>query len=164
MYFHEARRDPDWKQFRDSMQEEIDGQMARKNFRLRLKKDLPPDTQVLPGVWVLRRKRKLLTAEVYKWKARLNLDGSRQIKGVHFDKTYAPVASWSIIRFFLVLILSWGWSAIQLDLVQAFTQAPTERQMFMSIPKGYTVSEGDLDDYVLEILANTYGARQAPKQ
>ena len=105
-----------------------------------------------------------MTAEVYKWKARLNLDGSRQIKGVHFDKTYAPVASWSIIWFFLLLILSWGWLAIQHDFVQAFTQHPTERPMFMSIPKGYKVSEGDPDDYVLELLAITYGARQAPRQ
>ena len=36
--------------------------------------------------------------------------------------------------------------------------------MFMEIPKEYTVSEGDPKNYVLEILANTYGARQAPRQ
>ena len=108
MYLHEARREPDWPNFRDSMQEEIEGQMKHKNFRLRLKKELPPDTQVLPGVWVLKRKRKILTGEIYKWKARLNLDGSRQIKGVHYDQTYAPVASWSVIRLFLVLKLLLG--------------------------------------------------------
>ena len=163
MYLHEARKEPDWPKFQNSMQEEIEGQMSHNNFRLKLRSELPPDTQVLPGVWVLKRKRKILTGEVYKWKARLNLDGSRQIKGVHFDQTYAPVASWSIIKFFLVLILSLGWCAVQLDFVQAFTQAPIERPMFMEVPKGYTVSQGDPKDYVLEILANTYGARQAPK-
>ena len=105
-----------------------------------------------------------MTEEIYKWKERLNLDGSRQIKGVHFDKTYAPVASWSVVRFFLVLFLSWGWVSVQIDFIQAFTQAPTEWPLYMNIPKGYTVSEGDPNDYVLEILANTYGARQAPKQ
>ena len=36
--------------------------------------------------------------------------------------------------------------------------------MYMEIPKGYTVSEGDPKEYVLEILSNTYGARQVPKQ
>ena len=35
--------------------------------------------------------------------------------------------------------------------------------MFMEIPKGYTISHGNPKDYVLEILANTYGARQAPR-
>src|SRR5210317_354532 len=46
----------------------------------------------------------------------------------------------------------------------AFTQAPTERPMYMEIPKRYMVSEGIPSDYVLEILANTYGAKQAPRQ
>src|SRR5210317_29123 len=46
----------------------------------------------------------------------------------------------------------------------AFTQAPTERTMYMEIPKGYTVSEGVPSDYVMEILANMYGAKQAPRQ
>ena len=39
-----------------------------------------------------------------------------------------------------------------------------ERPIFMSIPKGHTVSEGDPNNYALEILANTCGAKQAPKQ
>ena len=36
--------------------------------------------------------------------------------------------------------------------------------MFMSILKGHTVSEGEPDNCVLETLANTCGAWQAPKQ
>ena len=115
-------------------------------------------------IWVLKRKRKILTGEIYKWKARLNLDGSKQIKGIHYDDTFVPVASWSVIRLFLVLILSWKWEARQLDFVMAFTQAPTERTMYMKIPKGYRVNSGDREDFVLEILANTYGAKQAPRQ
>ena len=164
MYLHEARKEKDWPQFQEAMQQEIDGQIQHKNFRLRKRADIDTSTPILPGVWVLKRKRKILTGEIYKWKARLNLDGSRQIKGVHYDRTYAPVASWSIIRLLLVLVLSWNWKARQIDYILAFTQAPTERPMFMSVPKGYTVSEGDPNDYVLEILANTYGAKQAPKQ
>ena len=145
------------------MQQEIDGQIQHKNFRVIPRDTLPKGTKVLPGVWILKRKRKIATGEIYKWKARLNLDGSRQQKGVHFDQTYAPVASWAVVRLILILVLSWGWKARQLDYVMAFTQAPTERPMFMEIPKGYTISKGDPKDYVLEILANTYGARQAPR-
>ena len=68
-----------------------------------------------------------------------------------------------MVRLILILVLAWGWKARQMDYVMAFTQAPTERPMFMEIPKGYTLSYGDPKDYVLEILANTYGARQAPR-
>ena len=105
----------------------------------------------------------MLTGEVHKHKARLNLDGSRQVKGIHCDSTCAPVASWAAMRLLLALILAWNWKSKQIDFAQAFTQAPTERPVFMEAPKGHTIKNGDPNDYVLEILANTHGARQAPK-
>ena len=163
MYLHEARKEKDWPQFKQAMQSEIDGKINNKNFRVIPRKSLPENTKVLPGVWVLRRKRKILTGKVYKYKARLNLDGSKQEKGIHFDQTYAPVASWAVVRLILILALVWGWKARQLDYVMAFTQAPTERPMYMEVPKGYTITNGNPKDFVLEILANTYGARQAPR-
>ena len=42
---------------------------------------------ILPAVWAMWRKRQISTGKVYKWKARLNLDGSKQIKGVHYWET-----------------------------------------------------------------------------
>ena len=108
MYLHEARKEPDWPKFKQSMQKEIDGQINNKNFRIRKRTNVPPKTQVLPGVWILKRKRKITTQDIYKWKARLNLDGSRQVKGIHYDKTYTPVAAWSTVRLILILILAWG--------------------------------------------------------
>ena len=35
--------------------------------------------------------------------ARVNLDGSRMIKGIHYEETYVPVVQWSTIRFFTPL-------------------------------------------------------------
>ena len=94
----------------------------------------------------------------------MNLDGPRQIKGMHYNQTYTPVASWSTIWLLLVLVLSWGWKAWQLDYVLAFNQKPMEQPVFMSVPKGHAVSEGDPCNCVPETLTNTCGARQAPKQ
>ena len=85
MYLHEARKEKDWPKFQEAMQQEIDGQIQHKNFRLRKREDVDASTPMLTGVWVLKRKRKITTGEIYKWKACLNLDGSRQIKGVHCD-------------------------------------------------------------------------------
>ena len=134
------------------MKTEMDAQLASKTLELVSIKEIPKGAAILPAVWQMKRKRRINTREVYKWKARLNLDGSRQVKGVHYDLTFAPVASWSVIRLYLVLILGWKWKVRQLDFIMAFTQAPTERPMYMEIPKGYTVSEGDRKDFILEIL------------
>jgi hypothetical protein len=33
------------------------------------------------------------TQQVKKWKARLNINGSKMIKGIHFQESYSPVAN-----------------------------------------------------------------------
>ena len=72
-----------------------------------------------------------------KWKARLNVDGSRMVHKRDYDQTYAPVASWDIIRLLLILVLVHSWYTIQLDYVLAFTQALVDRNLYMNIPKGF---------------------------
>jgi hypothetical protein len=42
----------------------------------------------------MRRKRCLVDEKIHKWKARQNVDGSKQVKGVKFWETYATVAQW----------------------------------------------------------------------
>ena len=41
----------------------------------------------------MKRKRNIRIQEVKKYKARLNIDGSKMIKGIDYNETYAPVAS-----------------------------------------------------------------------
>ena len=81
--------------------------MKHKNFCLCERSELRQGTQVLPGVWVSQRKRRIPMQEVHKWKGRLNLDGSKQIKGTHHDQTCALVVSWSTMCLPPVLALSW---------------------------------------------------------
>ena len=61
------------------------------------KEHVPLGTKVFAAVWALRRKRRILTGKISKYKARMNLDGSKQIKGVHYDQSYAPVVTWPAI-------------------------------------------------------------------
>jgi Reverse transcriptase (RNA-dependent DNA polymerase) len=63
---------------------------------------IPSTSRVLPSVWSMRRKRDLTTGAVLKYNARLNVEGSRQLKGIDFEETFAPVASWSSIRLILL--------------------------------------------------------------
>ena len=103
MYFHEAMRMPDRAHFLQAMENEMNANLKSKNFELIHKDSIPQDATILPSVWQLRRKRHLSTGKIKKYKARINVDGSKQIKNKHYDLTYAPVASWSIIRLILTI-------------------------------------------------------------
>jgi Reverse transcriptase (RNA-dependent DNA polymerase) len=105
--------------------------------------------------------RKSKTNEIYRWKSRLNIGGHKQREGFDYDQTYAPVVGWPAIRLLLTMVLIHGWHTIMIDYVQAYPQAPVERPMFMEIPKGFKANAPKGDDYVLEILRNIYGSRQA---
>jgi len=161
MYLHEAMREPDKNEFLKAMTKEIDDQMENGNFTIVERSTIPKDASVLPSVWAMRRKRDIKTQEIKKWKARLNVDGSKMVKGVHYDQTYAPVASWLVIRILMTLTSIHGWHSRQLDYVQAFPQAPTDRDLYIEIPKGMEV---DADgDYVLQVHKNVYGGKAAGK-
>ena len=56
-----------------------------------------------------------------------------------YNQTYAPVASWNIIRLLLILVLVHSWHTIELDYVLAFTQAPVNINLYMKTPKGFEV-------------------------
>ena len=57
----------------------------------------------------MKRKRDIKTRLIKKYKARLNIDGSRMKHGVHYDQTYAPVANWNSIRTMLIMSALNNW-------------------------------------------------------
>ena len=107
----------------------------------------------------MKRKRKIATREVYKWKARLNVDGSKQEQGVNFWDTFSPVASWAAIRLVLMVSLLNGWQTRQVDFVLAYTQADVECELYMKMPKGFEMHNGG--EFVLKLKKNLFGQKQA---
>ena len=78
-----------------------------------------------------------------------------------YDQTYAPVASWNIIRLLLNLVLVHSWHTIQLDYVLSLTQAPVNRNLYIKIPKGFEMEGAKKGEYVFKIKKNMYGQKQA---
>ena len=83
------------------------------------------------------------------------------IKNKHYDQTYAPVASWAIIRLIMTIAAVNKWPTKQLDYVLAFPQAPIERELYISIPAGYKIENGKNKDHALKLNNNLYGQKQA---
>ena len=82
--------------------------------------------------------------QIVKYKARLCAHGGQTIKGIHYDNTFAPVVSWTTIRFLLILSLIYGWETRQIDFVLAYPQAKVSHDLYMHIPEKFDVQKGEL--------------------
>ena len=160
MYHHTAMQQPDKKQFMEAMAKEINDHESRGHWDIILRKDVPKGTKVLKAVWSMKRKRRIDTREVYKWKARLNIHGGQQEYGVNYWETYAPVAQWSSIRLFMTIAIMKNWHMKQADFTLAYLNAEADGDLFMEIPVGFHV-DGDRKRHVLKLRRNLYGSKQA---
>jgi Reverse transcriptase (RNA-dependent DNA polymerase) len=159
MYLHEAMKQPDKKKFIKAMEDEVRAHTENGNWILVSRKSVPSNQPVLPAVWAMRRKRDIATQEIIKWKARLNVHGGKQIKGVNYWETYAPVATWASIRLIMTMAALNKWKTKQLDFVLAFPQAPVETDIYMEIPSGFKINSNQ--NKVLKLVNNLYGQKQA---
>ena len=151
MYMHEAMWEPDKAEFVKAMEKEVQDQMNNNNFTVKHKDSVPKNGIILPAVWRMKRKQDIKSQQMKEYKARLNIDGSKMVKGIHYDQTYAPVASWNSIRIMLALVAAMGWHTQQIDYVLAFPQAPVEKDIYMKVPKGFRITGKDPTNYVLKL-------------
>ncbi len=162
LYLWEAMKEPDFEKFQEAMQKEIDIHTERGNWKLWLRSSLPKNATVLPAIWAMKHKCRISAREIYKWKARLNVDGSKQIRDLHYDQMYSPIVAWPTTRFFLIQTLLNGWYTKQLDYVMALPQAKVERELYMEIPKGVRLQGAKNNKhYVLQLVRNLYKQKQA---
>ena len=161
LYLHQALKQKDRDKFIDAMVKEVRDHESRYHWRVIKRTEVPEGHKVLPAVWAMRRKRRIQTKEVYKWKARLNLHGGKQEHGVNYWETYSPVVDWAAIRLCMILSIINNWISVQIDFVLAFPQAPIECKMYMEVPHGFEVEGAAPGEYVLLLLKNLYGQKQA---
>jgi hypothetical protein len=78
LYLWQAMKEPDWPQFKAAMQHKIEDHQNNGHWEIVLYSAIPKHTPILPTVWSMKRKQHITMREVYKWKARLTIDGSKQ--------------------------------------------------------------------------------------
>jgi hypothetical protein len=139
---------------------EVNEHIKRKHWEPFLKSDLPENTVILPAIWSMKRKRRIDTREVYKWKSRFNVGGHKMIKGLNYEDTYSPVVSWQTIRLFLILTAINGWHTTKIDL-KAFKQAAIATTTYMELPTGVNLPNLSKDKHCLRIIKNIYGGKDS---
>jgi hypothetical protein len=171
LHFGAMLKDPDRPHFETDMKREISDLLKTGAVEIVLKSVLPDSTTILPAIWSFRRKR-APDWSVIKHKARICPHGGKQIEGEHYWATYAPVVNWRTVRLVLILSLLGQLQSRQIDYVNAYTQAPADCDIFMTIPAGFTVINDTLEFtgtnirnetslYALRIKKNMYGLKQA---
>ena len=120
---------------------------------------VPKGQRVLPGLWALKKKR-LPSGEVRKLKARFTVRGDKQIAGVDFNETWAPVCKWTTVRMMFILQLMLGLKSSAADVECAFLHGtlPPEEQVYVEMPKGFVQP-----NKVLKLRQSLYGLKQAPR-
>jgi Reverse transcriptase (RNA-dependent DNA polymerase) len=110
---------------------------------------------------------------VRKLKARFCVRGDRQLEGVDYFDTFAPVVNWITVRLMLVLSILLDLATKQIDYTAAFVHAPIDRDpywnnltaeqqersgVYITMPRGFTQ-----DGKVLQLKKSLYGLKQSPR-
>ena len=112
---------------------------------------------VLPSTWAFKCKR-FPDGLIKKLKARFCVRGDKQLEGVDFFETFAPVVSWTTIRLMLILSLVLRLASRQVDYTAAFLHAPIDEDVYVEMPRGFAEP-----GKVLKLKKSLYGLKQAPR-
>jgi hypothetical protein len=121
MYLNQALHQPDAPHFVEAVITELNGHVNNKHWQLTKQSEVPPDVNVLPSVWSMRRKRDITTNEIKRYKACLNLHGGKQEYGTNYYETYAPVVTWFSIHLLIVIGILCGWALHQCNFIMAYS-------------------------------------------
>jgi len=115
---------------------------------------------IIPGMWTLRYKR-TPDGTLKKRKSRYVLRGDLMSNFEGRDN-FAPVASWTTVRSFLVLSAVTHRVTCTIDFSNAFVQSPLPKDdpVWMHPPRGYKCKNGP--DWCLKLKKSLYGHKVAP--
>ncbi len=117
--------------------------------------DYSPGMKVLPSKYVFKIKDN-------KPKVRLVALGCRQMHGVDYNETFAPVVTMTTIRTVLAVTAHHDLELQQMDVVTAFLNGDLEEDIYMAVPEGLKTDA--TSNKVCKLLKSLYGLKQSPRQ
>jgi hypothetical protein len=86
------------------------------------------------------------------------MNGSRQIKGIDYTESFAPVVQWSTIRMVNIQAAMHNLRGKQINFTQAFPQAKLKEDIYLRFPAGF---EHKNEKWAFKLKRNLYGLVQA---
>ena len=158
--FKEMMQQDDRGQFMNVMVKEVDDHVERNYWNMMLRSQMSKDMKTILAIWLFKRKR-LADGTITKWKARLCCHGGMQQWGMNYWETYVPVVCWASVRLILIIAMINKLPTRSVDFVLAFPRADVDVPIYMELPVGMDLDEGNKRDYVLKLNKNLYGLKQA---
>jgi hypothetical protein len=142
-----------WKQ---AMDVEYDSILAHNVWELC---ELPSSRKALPTIWVYDLKRDS-QGHVIRHKARLVVDGRKQIQGIDYDRVFAPTSHMATVRVLLTVAAHHDYDVYQVDVKTAFLNGIITEEIYVQHPMGYTRPG---DKRVCRLLKSLHGLKQAAR-
>jgi hypothetical protein len=121
----------------------------------------PEGAHVVGSRWVFKTKRNE-RGEVVKFKARFVAQGFSQVPGQDFTDTFAPVTRFTSVRIVLALAQKFGWMLHNMDVDNAFLNAPVNEDIYVRQAEGFEEWGPNGEELVYKLNKSLYGCRQAP--
>ena len=119
----------------------------------------PPNSAVIGNMWVFKVKQ-TITGKVQRFKARLVARGDKQIKGVNYDQTQAPVIKSTTIMILLIIATKLKLTIKTIDINTAYLYAKLNEQIYMNLPDGFYQDKKN-NGYKAKLLKSIYGLKQS---
>lgn len=149
----EALESPQATQWKEAIKEELNNLSDRNTWEVT---KLPEGRKCIGCRWVFKLKRDA-NGEICRYKARLVAQGFSQKKGMDYNETYSPVASFSIIRLMLAITMEFRWHTRHIDIKCAYLHGQLEEEIYMKLPPRCESKEGS----VAKLLRPIYGLKQS---
>ena len=160
--YNQAMQSPHQEEWWNAMGEEMDTLENQLEAWSIVRRE--PWMNVLPSKWALKLKR-FPDGLVKKFKARFCVRGDRQIEGVDFFETWAPVVQWTTVRSMMTLAAKMDLQSAQADITAAFVHAPLDpgEEIYVKQPRGHERQSPDGKELVLKLHRSVYGLRQSSR-
>jgi hypothetical protein len=121
---------------------------------------LPPGRTCIPSGWDYKLKTEKLGLPCQR-KARFFAKGYRQVKGVDYQESFAPVVRYDSLRVIIAIAAARDLELIQLDVTTAFLNGLIDEVVFIAQPEGYIVPGRESE--VCRLKKGIYGICQASR-
>ncbi|MBW0538940.1 hypothetical protein O181_078655 [Austropuccinia psidii MF-1] len=151
--YHEAKKTPQALEWMTACEEEL---MNLKNMNVWEEVEHDSKKQTLGTRWVFALKMDS-NGKPIRHKARLVVQGHRQIRGVNFEETFAPTPSFATLRSILAIAGNKSWKVNTFDVTSAYLHSKIDEDILVRPPPGVNIGENK----VLKLKRALYGLKQA---